>query len=202
MLEIVPAKNEDMIVTILTNYGISKYYRFFGARDIILQFGHLINFTIDREFDKDSISKMRSLSLIEFPWLKHVDKRLFWSQFLKLFYTHVIDIKKVDIFYFNILLLSIQKWDKSNHKRIICESYINILKYENRLSPLIKCHICNEVFKDNIAFIDELKPTHPKCSKSHPIAIKKMVNFFNTKNSIFLSDDEIERLLEIIMRGF
>jgi len=145
---------------------------------------------------------MHSISLVEFPWLRDVDKRLFWGEFLKLFHHHLKARKKIDTFYFNLLLLSVQKWDKAKHKRIICEGYINILKHEKRVKPLRLCDVCKEPFEEHISLIDRFVATHPKCTNSHPISTKKVVNFFNTNNSIFLDDDEIERLLEVIMRGF
>ncbi len=145
---------------------------------------------------------MRSISLIEFPWLRSRDKRLLWGEWLRLFYSHLKDKKSISTFYFNLLLLSVQKWDKSDRKRIICESYINILQHENRVSPLDICTICKQPIKEHLSLINEFKPVHPKCIKAKPIPIKKIVNFFNTKNSIFLDDKEIDRLFKIIMKGF
>lgn len=148
---------------------------------------------------------MRSLSLIEFPWLRSMERRLLWGEFLRLFHNHLKDRKTVDIFYFNLLLLAIQKWGHDNPKRIICEAYINILKFEHRLLSKNVCYLCKEPIEDSISFIQGFKPTHPKCTDTHisdSINSKKVINFFNTKNTIFLNDDEVERLFGVVMIGF
>jgi len=44
IINIRKAKNEDVIVTVLSNSNVNFYWRFFGARHSILQIGNLIDF--------------------------------------------------------------------------------------------------------------------------------------------------------------
>lgn len=145
---------------------------------------------------------MRSVSLVEFSWLYDEQKRLLWDEFLKLFYLHLEDKEDINPFYFNLLLLAIRKWDKQNPKRVICESYINLLKYEKRLQPKRVCFICETAIRDKVSLMRGFKVTHPECIKSHPIATKKVINFLDTNNSIFLEDNEIDTILVAVMKGF
>jgi len=52
------AKNEDIIVTTLSNSRVGNYWRFFGARHSIIQVGNLIDFEV-QESKNDFMPKMR-----------------------------------------------------------------------------------------------------------------------------------------------
>ena len=66
IVNIKKAKNEDVVVTVLTNNSVQSYWRFFGARHSILQIGNLVDFEV-KESQNNFMPQMRSLSQLSFP---------------------------------------------------------------------------------------------------------------------------------------
>ena len=194
------AKNEDSIAFVLTSKDIRTYYRFFGARHSILQLGNLIDFEVEGE-ESSYLPRLRSLSHIGFPWLFDKNRLLLWHNFIKKFEPHLKDATELDSFYFDLLLNAAKKWDKQNPKRIVCESYIALLAYEGRLYPEENCFICEQRIEDDIALMQAFKPAHPSCIYSSALPTKKVLDFFESKKSVFLDDHEVEYLFEIVMKG-
>ena len=194
------AKNEDSIALVLSNKNIRTYYRFFGARHSILQLGNLIDFEVEGE-GSSFLPRLRSLSHIGFPWLFDKNKLLIWHNFIKKFEPHLKDATELDSFYFDLLLSAAKKWDKQNPKRIVCESYIELLAYEGRLYPEENCFICEQRIEEDIALMQAFKPAHPKCIYSSSLPTKKVLDFFSSQKTTFLEDHEIEYLFEIVLKG-
>jgi hypothetical protein len=46
------------------------------------------------------------------------------------------------------------------------------------------------------------KPAHPACIYSVALPTKKILDFFKSKKSLFLDDQEVEHLYEVVMKGF
>ena len=132
IINIRKAKNEDVIVTVLSNDSVKTYWRFFGARHSILQLGNLIDFEVT-ESKKSFMPSMRSLSHISFPWIFSNNHLLIWQNFIKLFESHLRDAIELDNFYFDLLLTTAQKWHKQNPKRLAIEAYMQLLNHEGRL---------------------------------------------------------------------
>jgi hypothetical protein len=195
------AKNEDSIALVLSNKDIRTYYRFFGARHSILQLGNLIDFEVEGE-GSNFLPRLRSLSHIGFPWLFNKNKLLLWHNFIKKFEPHLKDTQEIDSFYFDLLLNAARKWDRQNPKRIVCESYLELLKYEGRLYPQHNCYICEQRIEEDIALMQAFKPVHPSCIHSSALPTKKVFDFFESKKSVFLNDHEVDYLYEVIMKGF
>ncbi len=195
------AKNEDSIATVLTSDNIRTYYRFFGARHSILQLGNLIDFEVEGE-DSSFLPRLRSLSHIGFPWLFDKNRLLLWHNFIKLFEPHLKDTEELETFYYDLLLNAAKKWDRQNPKRIICESYILLLDYEGRLYHERNCFICEHPIEEQISLMQAFKPTHPKCIYNPALPTKKVLDFFDSKETIFLEDHEVEYLFEVVMKGF
>ncbi|WP_295418859.1 recombination protein RecO [Sulfurovum sp.] len=194
------AKNEDSIALILSNKDIRTYYRFFGARHSILQLGNLIDFEVEGE-GSSFLPRLRSLSHIGFPWIFNKNRLLLWHNFIKRFEPHLKDAHEIDSFYFDLLLNAAKKWDRQNPKRIVCESYIELLDYEGRLYPQQNCYICEQPIGEDIALMQAFKPAHPSCIYSSALPTKKILDFFESKKTIFLEDYEVDHLFEIIMKG-
>ncbi len=195
------AKNEDTIALVLTQKDIRTYYRFFGARHSILQLGNLIDFEIEGE-GSNFLPRLRSLSHLGFPWLFDKNRLLLWHNFIKKFEPHLKDTNTLDAFYFDLLLKAAKKWDKQNPKRIICESYLELLDYEGRLYPEENCFICEQRIEEEISLMQAFKPAHPSCIYSIALPTKKILDLFKIKKSIFLDDHEVDHLYEVIMKGF
>jgi len=193
-------KNEDTIALVLTAKDVRTYYRFFGARHSILQLGNLIDFEVEGE-GSSFLPRLRSLSHLGFPWLFDKNKLLLWHNFIKRFEPHLKDTEEIDSFYFDLLLTAAKKWDKQNPKRIICESYIELLDYEGRLYPEENCYICEQRIEEDIALMQAFKLVHPSCIYSPALPTKKILDFFQTKKTVFLDDHEVDYLFEIVMKG-
>jgi len=194
------AKNEDSIALVLSPESIRSYYRFFGARHSILQLGNLIDFEVEGE-DGRFMPRLRSLSHIGFPWLFDKNRLLIWHNFLKKFEPHLKDAEEIDAFYFDLLLNAARKWHRQNPKRIVCESYIELLEYEGRLYPEENCFICEQRIEEEIALMQAFKPAHPSCIYNPALPTKKILDFFASKKTVFLEDHEVDYLYEIVLKG-
>jgi len=202
ILSLHKAKNEDMIVTVLSEEKIYKLYRFYGARHSILQLGYLIDFEIEEDRYGKFLPRMRGVSHIGIDWLYKRDRLLVWHSFITLLHKHLIDVEDIDRFYFNTLLDTYRRLRKENPKRAVSEAYIKILKFEGRLHSLQRCHICEKPLGDNIALMQSLIPAHPECIYSIALPKNKLISFFNQESSVWLDDNEIDILYSIINRGF
>lgn len=184
----------------LTETHVRTYYRFFGARHSILQLGNLVDFEVEGE-DGRFMPRLRSLSQMNFPWLFDYNKLLIWHNFIKKFEPHLRDAEEIDNFYYNLLLNAAKKWDKQNPKRIVCESYITLLEYEGRLYPDENCFICEQRIEEHISLMQAFKPAHPACIYAPALPTKKVLDFFESKETIFFDDKEVDHLFEVVMKG-
>jgi len=201
ILSVKKAKNEDSIALILTHTEVRTYYRFFGARHSILQLGNLVDFEVEGE-GSGFLPRLRSLSHIGFEWLHDKNRLLLWHNFIKRFESHLKDAREIEPFYFDLLLRAAGKWHKQNPKRIVCESYIELLEYEGRLYLEENCFICEQRIEENISLMQAFKPAHPACIYSAALPTKKVLDFFESKKTLFLEDFEVDYLFEIVMKGF
>jgi len=200
IINIRKAKNEDVVVTVLTNDSIKSYWRFFGARHSILQIGNLVDFEV-KESQKNFMPQMRSLSQISFPWLFSSNHLLVWQNFIKLFDPHFKETTEIESFYFDLLLKIARRWNKQNPKRLAIEAYIELLAYEGRLHDHGFCHICEEVLDDKIGLMRAFLPTHPHCIYATPLEKKSIFALFNTKSTIMMNDKIILELFNILLKG-
>lgn len=201
IINIRKAKNEDVVVTVLTNEHVKSYWRFFGTRHSILQIGHLIDFEI-KESTNNFMPQIRSVSQHSFPWLFSMNHLQIWQNFIQLFDPHFQETTELDDFYFNLLLKSAKRWDKQNPKRLAVEAYIELLNYEGRLYDHGFCHICEDVLDDTIGLMRAYLPAHPSCIYAHPLNKKTIFELFNTQSTIHIDDEEVEKLYQILLKGF
>jgi len=194
------AKNEDSIVTLLTPSGVGRYYRFFGARHSIVQLGHLVDFEVN-ESRGGFMPQLRKLSHFSFPWLYDNNRVLVWHNFLKLLASHLYDTDETSSFYYQLLLESAKKWDKQNPKRVVCDSFVSLLEYEGRIHTQNHCYICEEPLLDTIALMRAFIPAHSYCIYGATFNKEKFFDFLESKKSINYSDEEIDLLYNIIMKG-
>ena len=200
MIGLRKAKNEDMIVTILSPQSVHTYYRFFGARHSILQFGHLIDFEVEGE-QSSYLPRLRNLSHLGFEWLYDNNLLLLWHNYIKLFEPHLRDTEELEPFYFDLLLESAKKWGKQNPRRIVCENYIRLLKYEGRLHDDALCYICETPVGEEISLMQAFIPAHPSCIHSPALKREKIHYFFENAKSLYLDDSEVEYLYQVAMKG-
>ncbi len=201
ILKLQRAKDEDMIVTILNQERVAKYYRFYGARHSILQMGYLIDYEEEQE-KANFLPRLRSVSHIGFPWLYDRERLMLWHQFISIFDRHFRDVESIDDFYFKRLLRSASRWEKQSPKRLIIETFVSILKYEGRLQIPNHCVICNTKIEDECAFLKGFLPAHPHCSKESGFNKETILELFEELSAISLSDAAVDRLYLIALKGF
>jgi hypothetical protein len=201
IVNIKDGKGEDRIVTFVTKDGIYTYYRFFGARHSILKVGHLVTFRVEGE-GKNYMPHIRELRLIELDWILDNSKIKIWSSFVSLFFNHLKEREEVSDFYYNLLLNASKKWSKQNPKRVVCDSYMELLNFENRIKNFDNCYICNKKLENRVSLMRGFIKTDTSCIPSPQIDNIKMNKFFEIKRSLYFEDDEVEVLSDIVMSGF
>ena len=191
-------KDEDLIVSILTNNNFYTTYRFYGARHSLINVGFKIDFELESNM-KSSISRLKDVLQISYPWIHDSTKLYCWQRFLKLFYPHLRDVEEIEDFYFNLLDDLAHKMIKQNPKRAIIESYIKLCEHEGRLHTEYECLLCEELIESNISLVRSFLPTHKKCSYSKSFRLLQVQELFEEKSLInFNEEDFIRNLLKIL----
>jgi len=194
------AKNEDMVITLLSKEYLKTMYRFYGARHSILQLGYLIDYE-DEENSRGFMPRLRRVSHIGFPWLHDRDRLMLWHTYIQLFEPHLRDTETLESFYFDALLEAAKKWNRQNPKRIICENYHSIQKFEGRLHPLDKCYICEKPLGNDVSLMTAMIPAHPECIYASSMPRKKLASFFETGSTVSLEDRDVEYLYNVCIKG-
>jgi len=193
-------KDEDLIVTILSQKNLETLYRFYGARHGTINIGFKIDFEIEPSA-KSTIGRLKDVIHIGYPWINDYHLLRLWQDFLSLFYKHLKDAEDIGSFYFDILEKASQNWHKQNPKRVAIEAYTQMLEHEGRLHKEANCFLCSMPIEDDIALIRAFLPTHKECT--HTLSIKKdaLSELFSNKSTLFLNDKEIDRLWKILLEG-
>ncbi|MFW0742967.1 recombination protein RecO [Aliarcobacter butzleri] len=200
ILDIKHVKDDDLIVTILTENELLTTYRFYGARHSNINIGYKIDFELEKT--RSSISRLKDVLQLGFPWILDNEKMYCWQRYIKLFYPHLKDLEQVDSFYFYSLDNLVHIISKQNVLRAICESYISLIEFEGRLHSDFECLLCELPIENEISLIRGFIPVHSKCIlKSRVFEISKIKELFKEKKSIHLSDSEVEYLWNILLQG-
>jgi len=200
ILNIRKAKNEDIIVTVLSNCEVTSYYRFYGARHSILQVGNLIDFEL-QESKNGFMVQIRKISHISFPWIFSHNHLFLWQNFIRLFEPHLKEATQIDSFYFDLLLKIAKKWHKQNPKRLAVESYIEILDYEGRLYDNGFCYICEDILDEQVGLMRAYLPAHPTCIYGYSYDKQQIFKLFDTKSTIYIDDSIINKLFDLLLKG-
>ena len=132
------ARDEDVIVTILTHHNLYTLYRFYGARHGQINLGFKIDFEPEASV-KSSIDRLRNVIQLGFPWITDRSRLFIWQQFCALFHKHMQDSEELDSFYFELLENAASIWQTQNPKRIAIETYVKLLAFEGRLHQEMNC---------------------------------------------------------------
>lgn len=193
-------KDEDLIVTILSRDNLETLYRFYGARHGSINIGFKIDY--EKEISsKSSISRLKDVIHIGYKWLNDYKLLRVWQDYTALFYKHLKDAYEIDDFYFTLLEESSNKWNLQNPKRVAIESYVMLLEYEGRLHEDLECFLCTEHIKDNISLLRAFLPTHKECSNRFSITKESFDELIHNKSTLFLDDEEVDRLWLILLEG-
>jgi hypothetical protein len=194
------AREEDIVVTILTQKSLDTLYRFYGARHGTINLGFKIDFEINTSL-KSNIAQLRDVIHIGFPWITDRDRLYHWQQFTSLFYRHLKDSEETGGFYFDLLDYAASRWHLQNPKRVAIESYIKILEYEGRLHKEMRCFFCEKPIKGDVSLIRSYFPSHPQCSHAASVNQDALTELFENQSSFFLDDREVERLWFVMAEG-
>lgn len=194
-------KDEDLIVSILSQNGLETLYRFYGARHGSINIGFLIDY--EKEISqKSSIARLKDVIHIGYRWIYDYKLLRLWQDFTKLFYPHLRDTHELDTFYFDLLIEASKKWGEQNPKRVAIESYVKLLEYEGRLHSEMECFLCSlPIEEKGVSLIRAYLPTHYRCTHTLAVSKNALLELYKTKSSIFLSDEEIERMWYVLLEG-
>ena len=201
IIHITRVKEEDLIVSILTQNMIKTTYRFYGARHSSVHLGYKIDFEALTSL-KSSLPQLRSVLHLGYTWNKERTRMLVWQAFVKLFYQHLKDIETLDSFYFELLDECSSIWHRQNPKRVAIEAYVRLLAYEGRLHDDFICFNCEERVEEEVTLIRGFLPAHQTCAWNWPLKQTQVENLFQTYSSVQLEDDAIEVLWKILLEGF
>ncbi len=201
IIDFKPVRDDDLIVTILTEDEIIVAYRFYGARHSHINIGYKIDFELESNL-KSNIPRLKDVIQLNFPWILDKEKLYCHQRFLKLFYRHLKDVEDIDNFYFILINDLIHKITKQNPKRAIIEGYTKLLKHEGRLHTQYECFLCEKPISDNnISLVRSLLPTHSKCSYSRRFNLQQIQKLFEEHSTIELNDEECEYIWNILLQG-
>ena len=193
-------KDEDLIVVIVTKGSLVTLYRFYGARHGTINMG----FKIDYEKEpsaKSGISRLKDVIHIGFPWINDYKLLKLWQDFLSLFFKHLKEAEELGDFYFDLLDDASREWPKQNPKRVALESYVKLLEREGRLHKERVCFLCSAPIKGNVSVIRAFLPTHKECSHEFDVNGEALNELFVNKSTLFLDDNEIDRLWSVLLKG-
>ncbi|MBN2824262.1 MAG: recombination protein RecO, partial [Campylobacterales bacterium] len=177
ILSIQPMRDEDCIVRVLMPHHVKTYYRFYGARHSVIALGFLIDFEVEGENGK-FLPRLRGLSHLSFKWLSSNAKLLLWHQFIAPLARHLHDVEEIDAFYYNLLLKAAQKMERQNPKRVLVESYLELLEYEGRVYDEESCTICQMPLDKQVSLMQSFKLTHPHCINAPYLLKTSMIEAF------------------------
>jgi len=193
-------KEEDLIVTIISKNSLDTLYRFYGARHGTINLGFKIDFEKDPS-SKSTISRLKDVIHIGFPWINNYELLRLWQNFTGLFYKHLKDAEDIGEFYYNLIDKASHEWSMQNPKRVAIESYVKLLEHEGRLHTEPICFLCSQPIKEDISLIRAFLPTHETCTHTLAINQNALNELYKNKSSLFLSDKEIERLWIVLLEG-
>lgn len=195
------SRDEDMIVTMITEDNLMTLYRFYGARHSPINIGFKIDFEAEYGL-KTSIGRLRDVIHLGFPWITDYERLRIWQQFIILFHPHLKEAESIGNFYFDLLEEASVRWKEQNPKRVAIESYVRLLAHEGRLHREFNCFFCDLEVKDEISLIRAFLPAHQYCSHTLAISEKGLRWLYDYGSSLFLEDREIERLWYLLNEGF
>lgn len=194
------ARDEDLVVTILTQENLETLYRFYGARHGPINLGFKIDFESESSL-KSSINRLRDVIHLGFPWVVDHQRLRLWQQFIALFYPHLSHAEETGPFYFSLIDHAAHQWHMQNPKRIAVESYVRLLEHEGRLHKELLCFFCDHPVEEDVSLIRAYLPAHPKCSHTLSINREGLKELFENYSTLFLSDKEVDRLWYVLIEG-
>lgn len=199
ILKTTKVRDEDCIVDVLSESALVRAYRFYGARHSNIIQGYKIDFELSQ--NQNFLPRLSGVMHLGYAWLTSREKLLFWQQFMRLLYAHLKDAEHLDEFYYELLGEAAARFGKQNPRRIIVESYVKILEFEGRLHDEPYCFLCDEEILENIALCRGFLPAHESCAQRTGFAQDEILEFLQSKKTLNLNDETVERLYDITLEG-
>ena len=193
-------KDEDLIVSILSQNSLDTLYRFYGARHGVINLGFKIDYETQSSA-KSTIARLKDVIHIGYSWINDYKLLRLWQDFLGLFYKHLKDSEAIGSFYFDLIEEASKNWDKQNPKRVAVEAYVKLLEHEGRLHKDMHCFLCSKKIEEDVSLLRAYLPTHEHCSHTLPLNQKALKELFENKSSLFLTNKEVQRLWNILLEG-
>ncbi|MEA2049591.1 MAG: recombination protein RecO [Campylobacterota bacterium] len=200
IINLYKVKDEDLIVSILTDDHFYTTYRFYGARHSNINIGFKIDFELETNL-KGDIPRLKDVIQLSYPWILDNQKLYCWQRFLKLFYPHLKDVDFIDNFYIQLLDNLAHRMIKQNPKRAILEAYIKLCEFEGRLHTEYECLLCEQIIQNKISIIRGFLPIHSTCSYGRSFEFSQIENLFEQKSTIELDNNEVDYLFDILLQG-
>ena len=200
ILNINKVREEDLIVTILSETKLKVMYRFYGARHSTVGLGYKIDFEA-KTSAKSELKQLSSVIHLANPWLIDREKLYTWHQFVKLMYKHLKDVDIIDTFYHRLLEKTELHFEKQNEKRVCIESYISLLKHEGRLHDEFVCFVCEEEIKEEMTLARSYLPSHHGCVFGKVFQTEHIKTLFESESTLFLDDESVEHLWDVLNYG-
>ncbi|MRI83603.1 MAG: recombination protein RecO [Nitratiruptor sp.] len=130
ILKISPVREEDTIVTLLTQHQLYTLYRFYGARHSPITLGYKIDCTIEPQIGY--LPKMRHLVHLGPKWVGDWEKMVFWQRWIGFLGRHLRGVGTIEPFYYQLLERLTRKIERQEVKRALVEGHIALLRFEGR----------------------------------------------------------------------
>ena len=193
-------RDEDLLVTIITDRNLEVLYRFYGARHSQINLGYKIDFETEQTLKSD-ISRLRDVIHLGYKWMLDKKRLSLWQQFLNLFYPHLKTSQELDSFYFHLINQAALSWEFQNPKRVAIEAYVKLLHFEGRLHHEMICFYCDIKVEGSVALLRAFLPSHPSCSHTFAISHEGIEYLFKSFSTLYLSDKEVDRLFSVLLEG-
>ncbi len=203
MLGVRKVKEEDILVTVITESKVKTMYRFYGARHSSINLGYKIDFASE-PIQNRSLLRLRDVTHLGYGWLRDRNKLLAWQSFCLLLYEHLKDVNEHGGFYFEMLETAANKLEKASAKRVLLEGYLAALKSEGRFHDASNCFFCGEEIglNEKIALSRGFLPAHENCIFQQGFNGLALRDFFDSGNTMVMEDAETDALFSILLQGF
>lgn len=193
-------KNEDIIVNIITSSHFLTLYRFYGIRHSIINIGRKIDFEVD--YNGIFMPRLRAISQLGFEWENNYHKMRYFQSFIQLLDKHLSGAEEISQFYFELLNRALTIMSKQSPNRALLDLYALLLENEGRKSMVDSCFICDEILDNEVRVARGFLSAHKHCINGNfEMERARFVEFLANNKSAFLSEEEVEGLITILMQG-
>lgn len=200
ILKTKPVRDEDLLVWILGKERVFEAYRFYGARHASITQGFKLDFELDQK--AGFLPHLKGTMHLGARWLLDKDRLKVWQNFMGLLYEHLRHSSECEGFYYELLEELTLRFERQNPKRAVLEGYLRLLSFEGRLQKSAHCFLCEREIKDDFCALSRsFLLAHHSCLPKNSFEKNELLEAFDTKSLIHLSDEVITELYFILLEG-